>query len=109
MTNIFSIPDGLPGPGEFAEVLTRSGDIIVERIVSHGHTTSPSTWFDQEKNEWVALVQGKALLTFSDGSSQEMKAGDWLFIPAHRRHRVEETSTDPPCIWIAFHFPTSPS
>jgi cupin 2 domain-containing protein len=31
----------------------------------------------------------------------ELKAGDWITIPAHRRHRVEATSTD--ALWLAVH------
>ena len=105
MSSLFSVPAGLPRPEEFSEILARSGEIIVERIISHGHTTSPGIWFDQEKDEWVALLQGEAGLTFSDGTELRMHAGDWALIPAHRRHRVVETTTDPPCIWIAFLFP----
>jgi cupin 2 domain-containing protein len=108
MSNLFSIPAGLPRPEEFSEVLARSGAIVLERIISHGHTTAPGEWFDQEKNEWVTLLQGNARLAFSDGSVLDMQAGDWTLIPAHRRHRVERTTTEPPCIWIALHFP-SPS
>ncbi|MDS4068774.1 MAG: cupin, partial [Candidatus Competibacter sp.] len=29
--------------------------------------------------------------------------GDYLWIPAHRRHRVEWTSENPPAIWLALH------
>lgn len=109
MKSLFSIPAGLPHPEEFSEILAGSGEIMVERIISHGHTTPPGSWFDQEMDEWVALLQGDALLLFSDGPELEMHAGDSTLIPAHRRHRVERTSTDPPCIWLALHFPSHPS
>src|SRR5512140_1114119 len=105
MNSLFSIPAGLPRPEEFSEIFVRSGEIIVERIISHGHATLPGHWFDQDKDEWVALLQGDALLLFSDGTGLEMHAGDSTCIPAHCRHRVERTSTDPPCIWLALHFP----
>jgi cupin 2 domain-containing protein len=106
MKNLFSIPAELPRPEEYSEILARSGDVTVERIISHGHATPPGTWYDQEKDEWVALLQGEARLTFSDGSELGMGAGDWAFIPAHRRHRVDQTSIDPPCIWVALHLPS---
>ena len=106
MISLFSIPGGLPRSEEFSEILVRSGEIIVERLISHGHTTPAGTWFDQEKDEWVALLQGDAYLTFIDGPGLEMHAGDSTLIPAHRRHRVEKTSTNPPCIWIALYFPS---
>ena len=109
MNSLFSIPADVPGPGEFSEILLRGGEVVIERIISHGHTTPPGTWFDQDKDEWVALLQGEAHLTFSDGSGLEMRAGDSTLIPAHRRHRVDRTTTDPPCIWLALHFPSHPS
>ncbi|MGA1199705.1 MAG: cupin, partial [Candidatus Latescibacterota bacterium] len=28
---------------------------------------------------------------------------DHILIPAHKKHRVTHTSTDPPCIWLAIH------
>jgi len=104
--SLFSIPAELPRPEEFSEILARSGDCAVERIVSHGHATPPGDWFDQETDEWVAVLQGDARLKFHDGSELEMHPGDWIIIPAHRRHRVEQTSDNPPCVWIAFHFPS---
>ena len=33
-----------------------------------------------------------------------MKPGDYLLIPAHRRHRVEWTAPDQPTIWLALHY-----
>ena len=33
----------------------------------------------------------------------KLTAGDYLFIPAHQKHRVEYTSSRPPCIWLAVH------
>ncbi|RPH35343.1 cupin domain-containing protein [bacterium] len=109
MNSLYSIPPELPGPEEFSETLVRSGEVVVERIISHGQSTPSGEWFDQERHEWVALLQGSARLMFSDGATLEMHAGDWTFIPAHRRHRVEQTTTNPPCIWIALHFPSHPS
>jgi cupin 2 domain-containing protein len=109
MNSLFSIPAGLPHTEEFSEILVRSGGVVVERIISHGNITPPGSWYDQEKDEWVALLQGDARLSFSDGSTLEMHQGDWTLIPAHRRHRVDSTSENPPCIWIALHFPSLPS
>jgi cupin 2 domain-containing protein len=33
-----------------------------------------------------------------------MNPGDFVNIPAHRRHRVECTSTAEPTVWLAFHY-----
>jgi cupin 2 domain-containing protein len=107
MNSLLSIPAGLPRPEEFSEPLVQCGDVVLERIISHGHTSSPGAWFDQERDEWVALLQGHARLAFSDGVVLDMQAGDWTLIPAHCRHRVDATSAEPPCIWVALHFPSS--
>lgn len=75
----------------------------VERIVSTGQTTPPGQWYDQAGDEWVALLAGRATLRLGDGTLIELVPGDWLVIPAHLRHRVEATSADPPCVWLAVH------
>jgi cupin 2 domain-containing protein len=75
----------------------------IERIVSTGQTTPPGQWYDQPGDEWVALIAGSATLRFDDHSLVELAPGDWLLIPAHVRHRVEATSADPPCVWLAVH------
>lgn len=89
---------------EFLEVLEdleNLSGLRVERIVSEGHASPEGFWYDQGDPEWVALIQGAAELEFEDGRRRPLKAGDWLTIPAHERHRVAYTSSDPPCVWIA--------
>jgi cupin 2 domain-containing protein len=34
-----------------------------------------------------------------------MRPGDWLVIPARRRHRVEWTDPERPTVWLALHYP----
>ncbi|MCK9988223.1 MAG: cupin 2 domain-containing protein [Azoarcus sp.] len=95
--------DRLPPPGgdeSFDTLFERAGTRI-ERIVSHGHASPPGFWYDQEQAEWVIVVQGEAVLAFADGERREMRAGDWVTIAPHRRHRVE--STGPATVWLAVH------
>jgi len=33
-----------------------------------------------------------------------MKAGDFIIIPAHRKHRVEWTSPDEPTVWLVVFY-----
>ena len=73
----------------------------IERIVSTGQTTAPAQWYDQPGDEWVVLLSGRATLRWEDGALCELAPGGWLLIPAHVRHRVEATSMDPPCVWLA--------
>lgn len=103
--SLLSIPEEWTGEDEFCETLLATDSIRIERIISKGHLTAPGTWYDQVQDEWVTLLQGNARLAFDDGSVLTVRAGDQTFIPAHRRHRVEFTSTDPPCIWLAIHGP----
>ena len=89
-----------PGPEEFTEVLKSSGQVRIERIVSHGHVSQPGFWYDQDEWEYVAVLQGSAQLQ-TESEHFTMNAGDWVIIPAHERHRVIYTSTEPPCVWLA--------
>ena len=51
----------------------------------------------------MILLQGQATVSYGDGRKVLLKAGDYLLIVAHEKHRVEQTSADPPCIWLAIH------
>lgn len=102
--NLFLLPPAW-GDGEKLEPLLSGEGVRIERIISTGQTTPPGQWYDQEGDEWVVLLQGEAELAFDDGSRRRLVAGDPLFIPARRRHRVEFTSASPPCIWLAVHLP----
>jgi len=102
--NLFELPRELPR-GELFERLAGSDEVLVERIVSTGQATPHGEWLEQERDEWVALLQGDAELSFAGGSRAVLAPGDALVIPARTRHRVEHTSTDPPCIWLAVHAP----
>jgi len=102
--NLFTnIPDDLPE--ELIEILTTADGIRVERIVSRGHASPSGLWYDQEANELVVLLKGSAGLAF-EGRSEllEMKAGDYVNIPAHLKHRVEWTDADQDSIWLAIHY-----
>jgi cupin 2 domain-containing protein len=88
---------------ELYETLAAGDSILIERIISRGHTTPAGEWFDSEEDEWVLLLRGEAVIAYIDGSLTIIKTGDYLLIPAHQKHRVEFTSSEPPCIWLAVH------
>ena len=102
MNNIFDLPSSLPNK-ELFESLVSADNILIERIISTGQTTPPGEWYDQDQDEWVILLQGLASLSYADGSEIKLTTGDYLFIPAHQKHRVEYTSSEPICIWLAIH------
>lgn len=104
MDNVWKLPPGAGAAAEeLVDVIVDSAEVRVERIVSCGHTTPPGQWYDQDRDEWVVLLQGKATLEYEDGIERTLGAGDHLLIPARVRHRVHATSTGPCCIWIAVH------
>jgi cupin 2 domain-containing protein len=103
MANFFELPADRP-TAELFETLLQQDFLKIERIISTGQTTPVGQWYDQAQDEWVLLLQGIARLSFADRPAQTLQAGDYLYIPAHQRHRVEFTSTEPPCIWLAMHF-----
>jgi cupin 2 domain-containing protein len=88
--------------GEKIIPLIQRDALQLESIVSHGQPTEENFWYDQPRAEWVLLTQGKATLGFDGGGIVELKAGDYLLIPAHAKHRVESCSED--ARWLALHF-----
>ena len=102
--NLYQVPDPLPEDEQF-DLLIPDRGVRIERIVSAGQTTPEDDWYDQNQDEWVALLRGEATLEYADGRRRHLCPGDQLFIPAHQKHRVVYTSTHPPCIWIAVHGP----
>ena len=103
--NIFQIPV-IPAKtdNEIFETLFKKDNVIIERIISTGQITSRNSWYDQDKNEWVLLLQGEAIIKFENSETVKMKGGDYLFIPAHKKHKVTYTSENPCCNWLALHF-----
>jgi len=103
--NLYSgLPEGRRS-NEMVEPLAEARGLRIERIVSTGQTTPQGEWLDQEQQEWVALLRGGARLLI-EGEAEErcLKAGDWLLLPAHCRHRVTWTSDLEPAVWLAAHF-----
>jgi cupin 2 domain-containing protein len=102
--NLFD-PPAEPHHDEVFEPLALGAGVLVERIVSTGQSTPPGEWLEGERDEWVAVLQGDAELAFADGSRTALSPGDHVLIPAGVGHRVERTSSDPACIWLAVHAP----
>lgn len=99
---MFVLPEPLPN-SEVFERLFQKGTCLIERIVSTGQITPPDQWYDQDRDEWVVLLQGEARLAYEDGREVALSVGDYLLILAHEKHRVTYTSTQPPCVWLAVH------
>ena len=94
-------------PTDLAEeqftTLCEADGLRIERIVSRGQTSPPGFWYDQDENEFVTLLQGEAVISYDDGSAK-LIAGDTVLIPAHKKHRVDFTSVEPPCVWLCVFY-----
>ena len=91
-------------PHELVQTLFTAALVRIERIVSHGHASPEGIWFDQDRHEWVVVLKGAARLRLEGEEPVDMKPGDFIDIPAHKRHRVEWTTPDEPTIWLAVHY-----
>lgn len=104
MINLLANLPAVMAEESFLSVLERPG-LRIERIVSHGQSSPPGFWYDQERHEWVLLLAGEARLRFEEQDQPfVLRPGDCLEIPAHRRHRVEWTKPDAPTIWLAVFY-----
>ena len=98
--------DDLPSgeAGEVLDTLLARDGLRIERIVSHGQATPDGDWYDQNTDEWVMVLRGAARLRLEDdAAARDLGPGDFMFLPAHCRHRVDWTSPDEPTVWLAIH------
>ncbi|ELV8554635.1 cupin domain-containing protein [Vibrio fluvialis] len=88
---------------QFTDLL-RHRRVRIERILSKGHTSPESGWYDQDEHEWVLVLQGCGTVEFDNGESTTLNVGDYLNIPAHTRHKVSYTSPDQVTLWLAVFY-----
>jgi cupin 2 domain-containing protein len=100
--NLWSGLPERPVVQEIVDILLERPDIRIERIVSTGQATAQGEWYDQDRDEWVLVVAGAARLRIEgEGDDRELGEGDFIMLPAHCRHRVTWTQSEPPTIWLA--------
>ena len=86
------------------DTLLETGALKLERIVSHAHTTPLGEWFEQDCPEWVVLLRGAAGLCIEGRDDiLVLRAGDYVYLPARLRHRVEWTDASGETVWLALH------
>ena len=103
MKNIFAeVPDALQD--EAFDSLVHARHVTIQRIISTGHTSPESGWYDQEKNEWVIVLRGSAVIAYPDKVSVTLREGDYMNIEAHEKHRVEWTDPEVATVWLAVHY-----
>ena len=100
--NLFAdIPAALAD--ELVEPLVEARCLRLERIVSAEQTAPRDQWYDEQRDEWVVVLSGSASLLF-EGENEPLvlSPGDYVHIPAHRRHRIE--CTEEKTVWLALHY-----
>ena len=101
--NLFTDPTINKQSPESFESIFFTDDFLIERIVTNSTFKTPGIWYDQEKDEWVVLLQGKAELEFENEKVHNLIAGSYIIIPAHKKHRLKDVSSNPNCVWLAIH------
>lgn len=108
MADCGNIFEGLPLntlPEEVMTQLVSTPDLRIELIVSTGQANPVEGWFDQDRAEWVILLRGGARLLFEgEADARSLGPGDYVNIPAHRRHRVLGTDPRQVTVWLAVHY-----
>jgi len=103
VANIFSnIPSNLPH--EIFEDILVTEKLRIERIISKGHSSPETGWYDQDENEWVMVLSGYGVIEYENGVKVTLKEGDYLNIKAHEKHRVLETSSEEATVWLAVFY-----
>ena len=101
MQNIYqNLPLHLPN--ECVEVLQSHSTVRIERIISQGHSTPEGEWYDQREHEWVIVLQGAGMIEYENGERVTLNVGDYVYLPAHVKHRVASTLENTQTIWLAF-------
>lgn len=96
-----------PANGERMATLLAHGHVVIEQILSSA-AVEPEL-YDQDQDEWVVVLHGAATLQIlapadapsTADESVDLGPGDWLFLPAHTRHRVVQTEQG--TTWLAVH------
>lgn len=99
MNNIFSPNMDNPSQEQF-DTLLKIGCVHIEKITSNGQITDG--WYEQDRDEWVVLIEGEGKLLFDNGDEITLHKGEHIYIPRMQKHKVVYTSS--PAIWLAIHF-----
>ena len=100
--NIFADLPEASAEEELTDLFARPG-LRIERIVSTGQASPPGFWYDQAHDEWVIVLSGAAGLAVEGEAEMQLQPGDYVYLPAHTRHRVTWTDATTPTVWLAVH------
>lgn len=57
--------------------------------------------YDQTEHEWVIVLQGLGVIEYENGRQITLNVGDYVYLPAHLKHRVLSTAEHEQTIWLA--------
>ena len=80
--------DTAPATGEESWPVATVAGVVVEQILS-GRLDAPVDYL-ADVDEWVVVLAGHAVVEVA-GASLELRAGDWVMLPAQTPHRLVET------------------
>ena len=92
-------PSAAPVLGERARQLVSTGSLVVEQVLSG--EMEPKGYL-QPEDEWALVLSGAATLEV-DGTTVELTALEWIFLPAGMPHRL--VHTEPGTSWITVKVP----
>ncbi len=92
-------------PEELITTVLRANGVPIERIVSQGQVSPPGLWYDQEENEWVIVLDGRAAILFEgEPEPVDFQRGSYVNIPAHVEHRIAWIDPSEKTVWLAIHY-----
>lgn len=101
--NIFSMLPKDLNQEAFEPIVTHD-HVVIERIVSRGHCSPETGWYDQKSHEWVIVLAGRATIVFESGQEIRLEKGDYVNISARTRHKVTWTDPGLETIWLAVFY-----
>lgn len=102
--DFLQMPEGWDRKEEYSEIIWQNEHLRLERIISCGHVSPQGFWYEQTEDEWVCVLQGEGEIEWANGSKTLLTSGEYVLIPAQKKHRVSYTGRKPECIWLALFF-----
>ena len=69
-----------------------------------GRRRRPASGTTSLRTSGSSCIEGAAGLLVEGEAEQHLGPGDFVFLPARKRHRVTFTAADEPTVWLAVHF-----
>jgi mannose-6-phosphate isomerase-like protein (cupin superfamily) len=83
---------------EAVDTLLQTKHVRIERMILTGESTPD--WSDHDVGQWLILLRGSAAIDFYGAIGlRQMRMGDYVFVPAHQKHKIMVTSKTP-SVWL---------